>query len=377
MMLLLLGRSVNNFADYIKNIQFHRVPFLDINILALLIPKMRKLTNVGVYKCQLIHIGNTMRLLEILKTDRPLEKEHQVHLDFYPNHHNGPPFQPGNPFAIGGFGPTWDNWDGNSILAVWKLVFDILLQAAAQGIDLVSPHTAFRKWLDDGPCWRVEATLAAILEPSVPVAQLCALLDASNPTHHGNVKKFTGKIGNRHEGWEWSTKTYYCDGCQRMPLGIFFGHQEIRNFDIGATTHKSCWGCKLIHVLENEKDHYKHKKRVAIRELLTVPGEDGELNTTDLKEFLKTMSTTLPNGEQICVNIARKIQERRERDKAKYGNDREFEERQTRLQKHESNMYGSISRTPMISDKMNDPMNRDTTWDLQTVDRTHQIPFHR
>ncbi|EHK96244.1 hypothetical protein M7I_8066 [Glarea lozoyensis 74030] len=97
----------------------------------------------------------------------------------------------------------------------------------------------------------------------------------------------------------------------------------------------------MVHVLENEKDHLKHMKRAAIRELLTVPGQDGELNTTDLKEFLKTMSTTLPNGEQLCVNLARRIQERRGRDMAKYGNDREFEERQTRLQKHELNMYGS------------------------------------
>jgi hypothetical protein len=179
------------------------VPFLDTNLLAILIPQMRKLEAIGIYQCQLINVGDALRLLEIVKTDRILEREHSIRLDFRPNYHAGPVFYPGNKYCTGEFGITWDNWNANSILAVWCLIRRIIPQARSQGIDFESKHTAFRQWLDKGPCWKVEETLEAINDPQYDPIALAALVDCSNPDHNGKVSRFAGDIGNRPEGWQW------------------------------------------------------------------------------------------------------------------------------------------------------------------------------
>lgn len=195
---------MSNFSDYMKNLQFHRVGFLTTNLLELLVPTMRNLQVLGIYQCQLIHVGNTMKLLEIIKTDRPLERENQVSLDFFPRYHQGPPHSFAEKFT-GEYGVTWDNWNGDTILAVWALMSRILKQARKQGIDFVSKHTMFRQWLDRGPCWKVEETLQALMAPKYDPVNLAALVNCHNPDHRGDVKRFTGGkdvIGNRPEGWE-------------------------------------------------------------------------------------------------------------------------------------------------------------------------------
>jgi len=156
---------MSNFADNFRNIQFHRVPFLSTRVLTLLIPHMRRLEVLGIYKCQLIHLGEGEELLNIIRTDRPLGKEYQVQLDWYPNYHDGPEFRPGRLDCTGRYGVTWDDSKPNVRnvrVAIWCLVYSLVAQANRHGIDLVGPHTAFRKWLDDSPCLMVEDTLQAI-----------------------------------------------------------------------------------------------------------------------------------------------------------------------------------------------------------------------
>jgi hypothetical protein len=164
---------------------------------------MRKLEAVGIYQCQLINVGDTLRLLEIVKTDRIRERENSIRLDFRPNYHAGPVFSPGNIHSTGEYGVTWDNWNGNTILAVWCLVRRIIARARKQNIDFESKYTAFRQWLDKGPCWKVEETLKAVTDPGYDPIALAALVDCSNPDHVGKVRKFTSQIGNRPEGWKW------------------------------------------------------------------------------------------------------------------------------------------------------------------------------
>lgn len=94
---------MSNWSDYFRNVQFHRIPFLTVDLLALLIPQMPKLEVLGVYKCPLIHIGHGMKLLQIIRTDRPLGEENQVDLDFYPRLHRGPIESPSE-YCVGAFG---------------------------------------------------------------------------------------------------------------------------------------------------------------------------------------------------------------------------------------------------------------------------------
>jgi hypothetical protein len=187
----LIGVSVNNFADYFQNLQLHRVLFLTTEILGLLIPKMRTLRVLGVYKCQLIHVGETMKLLDIIKTDRPLERENQVSLDFYPNFHLGPIDEPGSPYSVGAYGVTWDNWNFDTTRAVWCLMIQIIPKARSQGIDFESEHTMFRQWMEKGPCHKIEETIAAFMTPP----------DPQNPEENiDNLKRIAAMVNYRRTG---------------------------------------------------------------------------------------------------------------------------------------------------------------------------------
>lgn len=197
-----------NFADYFQNLQLHRIPFLTTQLLELIIPLMRNLKVLGVYKCQLIHIGNTMKLLEIIQTDKPKGKDTQVSLDFYPNYHLGPISVAGRDDHVGSYGVTWDNWNGDTRLAVWQLVALIIPQAEKQEQDFLSKHTMFRQWLDKTPCWRVEETLATLIRRPGDTRsneeideEFVIMCDC--PNTGGKKSKFKGKVPNRPEGWEW------------------------------------------------------------------------------------------------------------------------------------------------------------------------------
>lgn len=174
----------------------HRVPFLTVDVLGLLVPTLRNLKVLGVYKCQLIHIGDTIRLLDIVKAGRPLGDEDQVYLDFFPNYHVGPKTN-----ATGSYGVLWDDWKGDTRLAIWQLVSRILPRAFAQGIDMTKPGTAFRKWLEMSPCWNVEETIQVLMTPNARQEIRVPYIDY--PRYKGNVEKFMSKIRNRPEGWKW------------------------------------------------------------------------------------------------------------------------------------------------------------------------------
>jgi hypothetical protein len=199
---------MSNFADFFRNLQLHRLPFLTTNILELTIPMMRNLKVLGVYKCQLIHVGDTMKLLEIIQTDKPKGKDTQISLDFYPNYHQGPVPFPGYKYYVGSYGVTWDNWNGDTRLGVWQLISVIIPQALKQKQDFWSKHTMFRQWLDKSPCWRVSETLATLVrdtgdtrtdeEIDENFAGMC-----DYPNTGGSKKKFKSNIPNRTEGYEW------------------------------------------------------------------------------------------------------------------------------------------------------------------------------
>ena len=194
-----IGLSISNFSDYFQNLQLHRIPFLTTDLLSLLIPKMRNLKILGIYNCQLIHVGETMKLLDIIKTDRVLEKENQVSLDFFPNFHLGPVEEPGNPYSVGSYGVTWDNWNFDTCRALWCLVIQILFKARSQGIDLESKHTMFRQWMEKGPCHKVEETIATIMNPESSLEVIAAMI---------NYRRTQGKVErlnqcNRPDGTRW------------------------------------------------------------------------------------------------------------------------------------------------------------------------------
>ncbi len=155
----------------------HRVPLLTTQVLELIIPCMPGLEKLGIYNCQLLHIGSTVKILDILRMDRPRGRENQISLDYFPNFHQGPADTSGSPYAIGPYGATWDNWNAYTCIAIWALICRIIGRARWQGIDFESRHTAFRRWLDKSPCYMVEETLEAMFNVDTPVRKVAMMVD--------------------------------------------------------------------------------------------------------------------------------------------------------------------------------------------------------
>jgi len=195
-----------NFADFFRNLQLHRIPFLTTEVLSLIIPSMRNLKVLGIYQCELITVADTMKLLEIIQVDKLQDKENQIALDFYPMYHVGP--IPIPDYYTGSYGVTWDNWNGDTRLAMWQMISMIVYQANLQKQDFTSKHTMFRQWLDKGPCWRVAETLAT-LHAHEGDARTEAELDkdfavmVDFPNSGGSKTKLMTRQPNRPEGWKW------------------------------------------------------------------------------------------------------------------------------------------------------------------------------
>lgn len=196
-----VGNAMSNFSDNFRVLQLHRVPFLTMDLLRLLIPKMRNLGVLGVYKCQLIHVGDTLKMLDIVQMDRPKGKEHQISLDFFPNLHIGPILIPGANNYSGNYGVTWDSWLGDTCLAIWSLMTRILPIAKRRGVDLISPGTMFRKWLDMTPCLEIDATIEAIFDTNMGPVKFISMVDYLH--YQGRPSKVTQAIPNRSEGSLW------------------------------------------------------------------------------------------------------------------------------------------------------------------------------
>lgn len=204
----LSANAMYNFRENFRILNLHRVPFLTPHLLSLLVPHMRNLQALGVYKCPLIHVGHTVKLLEIVRTDR-MKGSKPVALDFYPQFHEGPIHIAGTENFSGSYGVSWDNCEIDTRLAIWQIVVRCLPQARKQGVDLESSASAFRQWLDKSPCWKVSDTLELFkrLGPQndkndlLKAEEIVAQVDY--PSYKGLVSRLMSKLPNRPEGWKW------------------------------------------------------------------------------------------------------------------------------------------------------------------------------
>ncbi|TGO80392.1 hypothetical protein BELL_0008g00280 [Botrytis elliptica] len=325
--------AMHNFSGFLQNIQLHHVPFLTTHILALLVPEMRKLKTLGVYNCELIHLGDGIELLNIITRDRLRGCEHQVDLDFYPAYHVGP-----HPFYQAGdrkgerrlgaeysYGVTWDD-PGMHVadirIAIWQEVHGLLRQARAQGIDFVSKHTMFRQWLDKSPCMLVEETLKVLMDDNVTIDQIIAHVAYAD--FGGRVEKYfaalKGKgIANKTEGVKWMEEGFTCHQCRHLLPGVWFSYQMIRNYKLDPIDEPVCQACKLYQYLNQEDDHYKVQKFNIIKAWVweptsNVPGHPGRWNTNDIGKFLHIFRDT-PQGSRIR-GLARTLHDKRRLDEA-------------------------------------------------------------
>lgn len=266
--------SMYKGRDCFEIIHLHRIPYLTFETLYHVIPYMRNLKVLGIYRCPLIHFGLILRLFRMMAKPHRIEvSKPPARLDFYPRYHVGPKAEAGE-YSNGSFGVTWENSKLDTRLAIWCYVQKAMIIAKKIGIAedcIVSPQSALYQWLEK-ICWNVGPTLQALLHDTYAddPEQLAALFDF--PLTRGKKENLKYKFPY----WKNSS---WCGTCGEQVLNIFFTYLELANRErrtyISGPPLK-CLGCKLAQHLANEDDHYQSFEKKVTDQWMVLQNAAGE-----------------------------------------------------------------------------------------------------
>jgi len=274
-------RALKNRSDSLTNLQLHRIQFLDHNAVRCILKSLQNLKLIGIYQCQLLHLGNMEQLLRTIKVSAQHKGHHYsfVDLDFSPMYHEGP----NSILRHGSYGAVWNHPDCDMATGIWQIVLCKLYPMARNlNIDILKWGCAFRSFLErlpmpnwanvriceavksfeyTGQGWPSELDMTAYntlegkwerfidevtaalrgdgIEPgTVPGHHITTLIGAYQPTRH------------RKYGWWRAIK--YCGICSSRFPAVFFPFGEGR-----------CWGCLAERCLDGDWDHFKTIKTQA------------------------------------------------------------------------------------------------------------------
>lgn len=243
---------------------------------------MRKLTILGIYNCELIHLGDGLELLEIITRDRLRGCEHQVSLDFYPAYHVGPypTHQAGPKKGEDKIGETYSygvSWDDTGLyiadvrIAIWQEVTGLIKQARIQGIDFVSKHTMFRQWLDKSPCLAVEETLKVIAKDFPTVEDTIVYVNYAE--FKGRVSKFRksrpGNVPNKTEGSQWYVSSTFSFIFITRMSRVFYSSARSPTMRVFQCLNTNQY-LKSLHY-RTSVPTFKNPKPIQTKTILTIP----------------------------------------------------------------------------------------------------------
>lgn len=242
----------DKWANRFETIHLHRVPMLTVEVLNHVVPYMRNLKLLGVYRCPLIHLGHAIPLLEIVGQAHRIETHKApAKLDFAPRFHVGP-----KEGSYGSYGITWDDSGLDTRLAIWCIIEKAIKLAKEQGIpeSIMSKEFALRPFIEQ-LCWNVDETIEALFNETYAndPEQLAALLDFP---HTAGEKK------NLLYGAPFWGERFPCLVCRDETLGIFYSYEENlaqapNPLNSRRHVQGTCIGCRLNHYLSLETDHFK------------------------------------------------------------------------------------------------------------------------
>jgi hypothetical protein len=143
-------RALNNRAATITNLQLHRVQFLNVGAVRCILASLPNLKLLGIYQCQLLHLGNMMQLLKVIQSDPRTNAEDSsfVDLDFFPMFHEGP----NSLMRHGSYGAVWNHPDCDMATGIWQLVlYELYPTARKCNIDILKWGCAFRSFMEKLP----------------------------------------------------------------------------------------------------------------------------------------------------------------------------------------------------------------------------------
>ncbi|KAI9818278.1 MAG: hypothetical protein M1826_001422 [Phylliscum demangeonii] len=218
--------SLDNVGRLLRHLQFHRTPLLTAAWLGLVLPAMPHLAYLGIYKCDLVDVGDVEDLLRFLRFG---SRRAEVQLDLYPSQ------------AL----RQQHFMQVNLLVALPALLARVLPQAKAQGARLVEPGRLFPRWLEHVGS-QMSDRLLATLEAGIQDDWLL---------HDIGVKKWQGAREHFSRGCK-DASVFVCRICGARLLGCFFARAQLA----GGGELPQCWGCRLLDELQVDRDDVRAHK---------------------------------------------------------------------------------------------------------------------
>ncbi|OAQ83319.1 ribosomal protein L36 [Purpureocillium lilacinum] len=257
-------------------LHFHKVPFLDRRLLAIILRACSKVEMLGVYGCPLVHFGDIICLLDLIheiNRDRRANDQPTVKaLDFCPEFHRG--MSSHQPHRAEAYGLSWGPLCLETVQrGVLCLVLKAFMKAKAMKLDLLfSKEGALLSYLLKLP--QNELSMATFLDACHRLvgqhkrrskgenAQKQLMYDLLKPVRVG-----LEKVGN-----DWSS--YYID---RMGKSFYFcsscGYEVVKEFFLAGASRqmpahaRTCAGCMLQAELDLDKGQLRPEKRALLDNL--------------------------------------------------------------------------------------------------------------
>ncbi|KAJ0286732.1 hypothetical protein COL940_002874 [Colletotrichum noveboracense] len=294
-----LLRSLHTYGANISCLRLHEVPGLDLRVTKLILSACKSLINLDIIECELLHFGSIVPLLDIVHVNSKEAGKSPVQLQFRPKTWLGTDTNRQGTMVI-----SFDDIEYRNIpTAIMTTVFMAVVKAVPMGIDLVSEHRDFRKFLDIIPMQ--PGAMALFLHHLMVYIDLTqdpitwASLDkvTRNDVEDQVLLSICMKKLAYHKRDAYFQGTDECDTCgYKLVTAFFRGEMSTR-----APDQRTCRICELHQRLDAQSHHRLLEKREMVKDLLFNRDEDvtKQNNIANMQipvnDLEKVFAPTLPN----------------------------------------------------------------------------------
>ncbi|KAI8257731.1 hypothetical protein K4K58_003760 [Colletotrichum sp. SAR11_239] len=294
-----LLRSLHQYGANLNCLRLHEVPGLDLRVTKLVLSACKSLTKLDIVECELLHFSSIVQLLDIVHVNSIETRKDPVQLQFRPKTWLGTDTGRQGTMVLSFDGIQYNNIPS----AVMSTVFMAVVKAIPMGIDLVSEHREFRKFLDiipmrPGAMALFLHNLAVYIDTIQDPVTWEALDEETQKDLEDQV--LLSICGTKLSFFKRDTyyqKPYECDSCGHSLITAFFREEmKIRRAD-----QRTCRICELQKKLDGQTHHRLLEKRDLVDDLLFNRDEDMikqthiatmQIPNNDLNNVL---ASTLPN----------------------------------------------------------------------------------
>lgn len=278
-------RAVRYTPFSFRDVVLHRIPFLDPQVLNILVKGMPNLETLSISSCLLLDASKLPHILKIiLNNSRTTESggESYIKVDFAPYRFFGAQTLD----KLGTFIITHHKPNFDIPKAATALLYRCLPDAKKVGMDLLSDSSSFWHFFRQlpGPCplWAVKVREAIVTQERHKhqsddylraLDNLCAAVSGDNRSpeylpprrydrNHGEFRK--GRMPYNY----WRTEKA-CPVCKTTLSHCLFVNCSPNNINGGAPI---CWGCHLgLFVKNYEHSHFRERQLTILKHLLAHP----------------------------------------------------------------------------------------------------------